>query len=191
MNFKLVLIALLTVVSPTLAMAGTLEGKVSAGDSVVYVDNGAGKAYPAPEKSALLTQRGLAFVPHILAIEQGTTVDFQNDDTVQHNIFWPSVGGNKREAHNMGTWPSGEKRSFKFEHPGVVPLFCNVHTEMSGYIVVSPTPYFAQTDAAGNFKIDNVPDGNYTVVAWHEGSKPQTKTVSVSGTGKVDFAFAN
>ena len=90
----------------------------------------------------------------------------------------------------MGTWPQGDKRSFKFDHPGVVPLLCNVHAEMSGYIIVSPTPYFAQTDAAGNFKIDNVPDGKYTVVAWHEGSKPQSKSVAVAGTGQVEFALA-
>ncbi len=68
-----------------------------------------------------------------------------------------------------------------------MPLLCNVHSEMSGYIIVSPTPYFAQTDAGGNFKIDNVPDGKYTVVAWHEGAKPQSKPVDVAGTGKADF----
>ena len=72
---------------------------------------------------------------------------------------------------------------------GIVELLCNVHPEMSGYIIVSPTPYFAQTDSAGSFKIDNIPDGKYTVVAWHEGSKPQSKPVEVSGTGKVDLAL--
>ena len=191
MRHNILLIIALSTLLAGVAVAGTLEGKVSTGTSVVYVDTIPGKTFPAPAKSAVVTQHGLAFVPHIVVVQQGETVDFQNDDSVQHNIFWPSVGGNKREAHNMGTWPSGEKRSFKFEHPGVVPLYCNVHSEMSGYIVVSPTPYFAQTDSAGNFKIDNIPDGKYTVVAWHEGSKPQTKTVSVSGTNKIDFAFAN
>ncbi len=191
MRRTFVLTALLSMVFVGITMAGILEGKVSSGDSVVYVDAVPGKTFPAPTKSAVVTQRGLAFVPHILVVQQGTTVDFQNQDTVQHNIFWPSIGGNKKEYHNMGTWPSGEKRSFKFDHPGVVPLFCNVHSSMSGYIVVSPTPYFAQTDSAGNFKIENIPDGKYTVVAWHEGSKPQTKTVSVNGTNKVDFALAN
>jgi plastocyanin len=191
MRRKILLMVLLSILLGGIAVAGSLEGKVSSGNSVVYVDAISGKTFPAPTKSAVVTQRGLAFVPHIVVVQQGTTVDFQNDDTVQHNIFWPSVGGDKRAAHNMGTWPSGEKRSFKFDHPGVVPLFCNVHSEMSGYIVVSPTPYFAQTDAAGNFKIENIPDGKYTVVAWHEGSKPQTKTVSVSGTNKIDFAFSN
>jgi plastocyanin len=180
------LIAVLT----SVASAGTLEGKVSTGNSVVYVDTIPGKTFPAPSKTALVSQRGLAYVPHIIVIEQGTTVDFQNDDSVQHNVFWPSVGGNKKDGHNMGTWPKGDKRSFKFDHAGVVPLLCNVHSEMSGFIVVSPTPYFAQTDSAGNFKIDNIPDGKYTVVAWHEGSKPQSKSVDVAGAGKVEFALA-
>jgi plastocyanin len=182
----LFLIAVLT----SVASAGTLEGKVSTGHSVVYVDTIPGKTFPPPSKTALVSQRGLAYVPHIIVIEQGTTVDFQNDDSVQHNVFWPSVGGNKKDGHNMGTWPKGDKRSFKFDHAGVVPLLCNVHSEMSGFIVVSPTPYFAETDSAGNFKIDNIPDGKYTVVAWHEGSKPQSKSVEVAGAGKVDFALA-
>jgi plastocyanin len=169
------------------ATAGTLEGKVSSGNSVVYVDTIPGKTFPAPAKTALVSQRGLAYVPHILVVQEGTTVDFQNDDSVQHNVFWPSIGGNKKDGHNMGTWPKGDKRSFKFEHAGVVPLLCNVHSEMSGFIVVSPTPYFAQTDSSGNFKIEGIPDGKYTVVAWHEGSKSQSKSVDVTGTGKVDF----
>lgn len=94
----------------------------------------------------------------------GTTVEFQNDDSVQHNVFWPSISGNKKLSHNLGTWPKGEKRPYKFDQAGVVPLLCNVHPEMSGYIIVSPTPYFALTDASGNYKIDNVPDGKYNIV---------------------------
>lgn len=183
---------LMTFISAVSAMsvAGTLEGKVSSGNSVVYVDAIPGKTFPAPSKGVVVSQRGLQFVPHIVVVQEGTTVDFQNDDSVQHNIFWPSVGGNRKDAHNMGTWPQGDKRSYKFDHPGVVPLLCNVHSEMSGYIVVSPTPYFVETDAAGNFRIDNIPDGKYTVVAWHEGSKLERKPVDVAGTAKVEFALA-
>jgi plastocyanin len=172
------------------AFAGTIEGKVSPGNSVVYVDTIQGKTFPAPTKQALIGQRGLAFDPHITVVQKGTTVDFQNDDSVQHNVFWPSIGGNKKDAHNLGTWPKGDKRSFKFEQAGVVPLLCNVHSEMSGYVVVTPTPYFAQTDSSGNYKIEDVPDGKYSVVAWHEGSKPVTKAVDVTGTGKADFTIA-
>ena len=125
-----------------------------------------------------------------MVVQQGTTVEFQNSDSVQHNVFWPSISGNKKEGHNLGTWPKGEKRPFKFDQPGVVPLLCNVHPEMAGYIIVSPTPYFAETDASGNYKIENVPDGKYNVVAWHEGMKTQAKPVDVAGTGKADFTLS-
>lgn len=189
MRISILTILAITALATT-AIAGTIEGKVSLGNSVVYVDTIAGKSFPAPSQPALMGQKGLAFVPHILVIQEGTTVDFQNDDAVQHNIFWPSVGGNKKESHNMGTWPKGDKRSFKFDYSGVMPLLCNVHSEMSGFIVVSPTPYFVRSDSAGNYKIDNVPDGKYNVVAWHEGSKPVKKMVDVSGTGKADFTLA-
>jgi plastocyanin len=181
---------LLITVTAAPGLAGTITGKVSPGQAVVYVDSIPGKTFPPPAQEAVMGQKNLAFVPHILVVQQGATVQFVNDDNEQHNVFWPSVGGNKKGAHNVGTWPQGEKRPYKFELPGVVPLFCNIHAEMSGYIIVSPTPYFAQADAAGNYKIDNVPDGKYNVVAWHEGMKPQTKPVTVSGTGTADFTLS-
>jgi plastocyanin len=184
------LLSCLVVALACAGVAGTIEGKTTPGNSIVFVDAIAGKTFPAPTEEPVLSQKGLAFSPHVLVVQTGTTVQFQNDDNVQHNVFWPSVGGNKKLAHNMGTWPRGEKRPFKFTQPGVVPLLCNVHPEMSGYLVVSPTPYFAQADSAGNYKIDNVPDGQYTVTAWHEGSKQQSKTVNVSGTGKIDFTLS-
>ena len=172
------------------AFAGSIEGKVSPGKSVVYVDAVAGKTFPPPAQKPVMDQKGLMFNPHVMVVQQGTTVEFLNSDTVQHNVFWPSISGNKKEGHNLGTWPKGEKRSFQFNTPGVVPLLCNVHPEMSGYIIVSPTPYFAETDASGAYKIDNVPDGKYNVVAWHEGMKAQTKPVDVAGAGKADFTLS-
>lgn len=181
---------LVVLVLAVAAIAGTIEGTVSPGKSVVYVDAVAGKTFPAPSAKPVMDQKGLVFNPHVLVVQQGTTVEFLNSDSVQHNVFWPSISGNKKESHNMGTWPKGEKRSFAFNTPGVVPLLCNVHPEMAGYIVVSPTPYFAETDASGNYKIENVPDGKYNVVAWHEGMKTQTKPLEVGGTGKADFTLS-
>ncbi|MGA7906997.1 MAG: carboxypeptidase regulatory-like domain-containing protein [Candidatus Sulfotelmatobacter sp.] len=174
------------------ASAGTISGKVSGvnGESVVYVEALAGKTFPAPTENPVMDQKGLMFQPHLLAVQQGTTVEFLNSDKVAHNVFWISVGGNKKLSHNLGTWPQGEKRPFKFDNPGAVPLLCNVHPEMSAYIVVSPTPYFAVTDKSGSYKIDNVPDGSYTVTAWHEGAKNQSKPVTVSGTGTADFTLS-
>jgi plastocyanin len=188
-----VLIAIVVVAALTMAAnAGTINGKVSgvAGESVVYVDTIAGKTFPAPTQHPVIDQKGLLFQPHITVVEVGTTVDFLNSDAVAHNVFWPSVGGNKKLTHNLGTWPKGEKRSFKFDNPGAVPLLCNVHPEMSGYVVVSPTPYSALTDKSGAYKIENVPDGSYTVTAWHEGAKNQSKPVTVSGDTKADFTLS-
>jgi plastocyanin len=174
------------------ASAGSISGKVSGvtGESVVYVEAVGEKTFPAPTDQPVVDQKGLMFTPHIVAIQQGTTVQFLNSDKVAHNVFWISVGGNKKLGHNLGTWPQGEKRPFKFDNPGAIPLLCNVHPEMSGYIVVSPTPYFVVTDKSGSYKIDNVPDGSYNVTAWHEGAKNSSKPVTVAGEGKADFTLS-
>jgi len=187
-----VLLAIVLSTTAAWLSAGTISGKVSgvSGVSVVYVEAVPGKTFPAPEKSYLMDQKGLLFQPHILVLPIGATVDFLNSDNVAHNVFWVAISGNKKLGHNLGTWPKGEKKSFRFDQPGVVPLLCNVHPEMSGYIIVSPTPYFAETDSSGNFKIANVPDGSYTVTAWHEGAKNQSKPVTVSGEGKADFTLS-
>lgn len=176
----------------TLVSGGSIAGKVAAGKgpSVVYVDTIAGKTFPAPAKPVTMDQKSLLFQPHLMVVLVGTSVDFKNSDKVQHNIFWPSISGNKKLGHNMGTWPSGESRNFKFDTPGTVSLLCNVHPEMSGYIVVSPTPYYAITDDGGNFTIANVPDGSYSVIGWHEGFKSQTKPVSVAGDAKAEADFS-
>ena len=188
-----VLVIVVTVAAFSLiASAGTISGKVSgvAGESVVYVDTIAGKTFPPPAQHPVIDQKGLLFQPHITVVLAGTTVDFLNSDTVAHNVFWTGVGGNKKLGHNLGTWPKGEKRSFKFDTAGAAPLLCNVHPEMAGYVVVVPTPYFATTDKSGGYKIENVPDGSYTVTAWHEGAKNQSKPVTVSGDTKADFTLS-
>jgi len=175
-----------------IATAGTITGKVSGahGASVVYISVAEGKTFPAPTQKFLMDQKGLLFQPHVLVIQAGATVEFLNSDAVSHNVFWPSISGDKKLTHNLGTWPKGEKKPFKFDNPGVVTMLCNVHPEMSGFIVVSPTPYFAETDADGNYKIENVPDGNYTITAWHEGMKVQAKPVTVSAETKADFTLS-
>ena len=174
------------------AWAGTISGKVSGmkGRSEVYEDTIAGKTFPAPKEHPVMDQKGLLFSPHVMAVQQGTTVEFLNSDNVQHNVFWSAIGKDKTAGHNMGTWPKGEKRPYAFDKPGVVPLLCNVHPEMGGYVVVSPTPYFAETDDAGNYTIKDVPDGSYNVVVWHEGAKNQTKPLTVSGDTKADFTVS-
>jgi len=188
---SLLLPVFLTMVAAS-AQAGDISGKVTAGKgvSVVYVEAVAGKTFPAPAKPLLMDQKSLSFQPHLLVAPVGATVEFLNSDKVAHNIFWPAINGNKKLGHNLGTWPTDEKRAFKFEAAGVVPLLCNVHPEMSGYIIVTPTPFYAESDETGTFKIPDVPDGSYTVTAWHEGFKTQSKPVTVSGGAKADFTLS-
>src|SRR5579863_8969473 len=87
------------------AFAGDIEGKVTGmkGHSVVYVDTIAGKTFPAPKDHPVIDQKGLMFVPHIVVVQQGTTVEFLNSDTVQHNVFWTAIGSDKKAGHNLGT----------------------------------------------------------------------------------------
>jgi len=192
MNNQIIRLVVGLLAACLLSPAGTISGKVSAGKgaSVVYIEATGSTKFPAPAEHFIMDQKALLFQPHVLVVPVGATVEFLNSDKVQHNIFWPAISGNKKMSHNMGTWPSGQKREFKFDAPGVVPLLCNVHPEMSAFVVVAPTPYFAQTDADGSYKIANVPDGQYNVTAWHEGMKTQSKPVKVAGDATADFALS-
>jgi len=169
------------------AWAGDVHGKVTAQglrspeNIAVYIDGVPGKTFPAPAEHVQINQTHLAFVPHVLVVQQGTTVEFKNNDNVGHNVYWPAISHNKKMAHNLGTWPMGQSKPFTFTDPGDVPLLCNVHPEMAGYIFVVPTPYFAVTDKDGNFVIKNVPAGQYTLKTSSEGGKPAPQAVTVGG----------
>jgi plastocyanin len=158
----------------------SVQGIKSAENIAVYVDAIPDKKFDAPKEPVVVDQRKMAFIPHVIAVQQGTTVEFLNSDSVGHNVYWPSISGNKKLAHNLGTWPKGDKKPFQFNDVGVASLLCNVHPEMSGYVVVTPTPYFAVTDKEGNFEIKNIPAGKYTLKTWSEDGKPTTQAVDVS-----------
>ena len=177
--------------SITLALAGIswandIKGKVSVQgikspeNIAVYVDVIADKKFDPPKDHVVIDQRKMSFIPHVVAVQQGTTVDFLNSDPVGHNVYWPSISGNKKLSHNLGTWPKGDKKPFQFNDLGTASLLCNVHPEMSGYVVVVPTPYFAVTDKDGNFEIKDIPAGKYTLKTWSEDGKPTTQAVDLS-----------
>lgn len=117
-----------------------------------------------PAIPVVLDQRNLRFLPHVLPILRGTTVLFPNSDPIRHNVFSAS----EARMFNLGTYSSGMKRTVTFEKPGVVELLCNVHPEMSAYILVLETPYFILTDKRGFFRIDDVVPGRYSVSFWCE-----------------------
>lgn len=185
--WKIVLAGAFALALGTASSANEIKGKVSvqgiksAENIAVYVDVIPDKKFDAPKDHIVIDQRKMAFIPHVVVVQQGTTADFLNSDPVGHNVYWPSVSGNKKLAHNLGTWPKGDKKPFQFNDVGVASLLCNVHPEMSGYVVVAPTPYFAVTDKDGNFEIKNVPAGKYTLKTWSEDGKPTTQAVDVTG----------
>jgi len=130
---------------------------------------------------------GLEFVPHVLPIIVGTTVDFLNSDDVLHNVFSPDSCSDK---FNLGTWPKNESKTHKYEKLGCESvLLCNVHPEMQSYVIVLQNPYFAVTDKEGNFNIENIPPGNYTLKVWNEKLKAQEKQITVPKLGTIQINF--
>ena len=174
------------VLMASLAQAGEVRGKVSAAELksianiTVYVDAIPGKKFDHPVEHATLDQRNSVFIPHTMIILRGTTVDFLNSDHVAHNVYWPSINGDKRLRHSLTIVSPGQKKSFQFDDLGSAQLLCNLHPEMLAYIVVVPTPYFALTGSDGTFTIKDVPPGTYTLKTWSEDGKPTTQTITVT-----------
>jgi plastocyanin len=166
------------------ARAGDVNGKVSAvglksaGNIAVYIDVIPGKKFTAPVEHVSFDQQNLKFSPRTAIILKGTTADFLNSDQVAHNVYWPSIGGDKKLRHNLTVVSPGQKKSFQFNDLGAAQVLCNFHPEMVAYIVVVPTPYFGLTSADGTFTIKNVPPGTYTLKTWSEDGKPTTQAIT-------------
>lgn len=133
-----------------------------------------------------MDQKGLTFIPHVLPVLRGTTVDFLNSDTVAHNVFTPSEAGDK---FNLGTWQRGVVRNYTFNKLGVVEILCNLHPDMSAFILVLSNPYFMKIEKDGKFIIVDVPAGRYTLNLWHERLKPVTRDVEVPETDEIEVNF--
>lgn len=163
------------------ARADGIDGRVAIArardnrDAVIYLERIPGKAFAPPTAAVVIDQKNLAFQPHVMAVLAGTRVTFPNSDEVRHNVFSPTKGA----EFDLGSYPLGSSRSRTFDVPGVVTLLCNVHAEMSSYLVVTETPYFAVTDRNGSFSIPSVPPGRYQLVAWYERGRPVRQVVDV------------
>ena len=155
--------------------------------SVVYLDPAPRPAFDAREEpTARMDQRNKTFVPHVLAIVAGTTVDFPNSDYTYHNVFSLS----KAKSFDLGRYAVGRSKAVRFERPGIVRVFCDIHSHMSAFILVFSHPFFAMTDGDGRYRIGDVPPGNYTVIAWNEGvsSNPSPVAVPRGGVAELDIA---
>lgn len=165
----------------TLTGTVTVAGSSSNANAVVYVD-GAG-AGPAAG-TAVLDQKGMVFVPHVLPVQVGTTVEFLNSDQVSHNVFTPDGCAGQ---FNLGTWGKGEKRTYTFAEPCKAVMLCAIHPEMEAWVVAVPTPYYAVTGADGSFTIEGVPEGTHTVKVWHPKGAEASREVQVAGQTRVDL----
>jgi hypothetical protein len=130
---------------------------------VVYLKN-VTYAGPLPIRKAELRQRHETFLPHVVAIMRGSSVDFPNDDPIFHNVF--SLSG--AASFNLGRYPQGQSKAWKFTKAGIVKVFCDIHSHMSATILVLDHPYFTVPDVDGSFELANIPTGQYTIVGWHE-----------------------
>ena len=159
--------------------------------SVVYLDPAPRAAFDAREDPRpRMDQRNERFVPHVLAIVAGTTVDFPNNDHTYHNVFSLS----KTKSFDLGRYAAGRSKSVRFDRPGIVRVFCDIHSQMSAYILVFAHRYFTVTDDEGRFRLENVPPGTYNVTVWNESASQDSRRVVVPESGgdvEVDFALGH
>ena len=171
---------------------GTITGNVKCKrirypeDVVVFIEEICGNDYPAPEEHGIMDQFNLTFVPHVIAVQKSAVIDFPNSDLVRHNVFSPQ---DSCKQFNLGTYDVGVIKQVTFDKSCNVTLLCNVHAEMSAYVVVLDNPYFVVTLRDGNFKIDNIPPGNYTLKTWHEKFESVTQEVRVDEGKTTDVSF--
>ena len=144
-------------------------------------DPASGRDLPPPP--ARMDQVGQRFVPRILAVVAGQTVEFHNSDNVYHNIF--SYSPPKR--FDLGRYPKGKSRSVTFVKPGAVQVYCDIHSDMRADIIVAPSRRFALIGRSGRFRIEGVPAGTHTVKVWLPSSGERVASIDVSERGAVSL----
>lgn len=152
---------------------------------VVYVKDAAATTVQ-PRRTAI-RQRGETFLPRVVAVPIGSTVDFPNDDPIFHNVFSLS----RARTFNLGRFPRGESRGVRFDKTGIVKVFCDIHSHMAATVIVFNHPWFTVPDADGGFELDNLAAGNHQVTAWHERLGETTLRIRTDAgrTASVEFVL--
>jgi plastocyanin len=155
--------------------------------AVVYLESAPRGAFEdRPGPTVVLDQKNENFVPHILAITIGTSVEFLNSDRTYHNVFSLS----KANSFDLGRYPPGRAKTVRFDHPGIVRVFCEIHSHMNAFILVFAHRHFAVTGAQGEYRIDGVPPGTYTVSVWHPTFTAKSESVHIPEQGgEVEVSF--
>jgi plastocyanin len=157
--------------------------------AVVYLESAPALAFPEIEpQRATMDQRNETFIPHVLAITVGTTVDFPNSDQTYHNVF--SLTGPRR--FDLGRYAAGRSKSVLFDRPGIARVFCEIHSHMSAFILVFNHRFYSVATPDGRYQISRVPAGRYTLLAWNEGTVRESRQVVVPDDGgavEADFAI--
>lgn len=175
--------------SPVVAQEVMADAKGDLQNVIVFVSDGLGnRTFDPPSQPAVVEQKGCMYQPHVLAVRANQPLELVNDDSTSHNIH--PVPANNREWNKAE--PPGSKMDEVFSREEVaIPVKCNVHPWMRGYIAVFKHPYFAVTGKDGAFDLSNLPPGTYTIKAWHEklGTATQTVTIGANETKEINFVF--
>lgn len=148
----------------------------------IYIE---GAHLPTQPVRASIEQKGREFVPDLVVASAGSTISFPNLDPIFHNVFSLS----KPQSFDLGNYPRGQSRDVTFPKPGIVFVYCHLHSNMAASIVISPSRWTAKAGADGNFTLPDVPPGKYTVVAWHKSAGTFRQTVVVDGDAVPDIQF--
>jgi plastocyanin len=149
---------------------------------IYFADLPGGKSAPTP---ASIAQKDEQFVPHVVAVTVGSAVSFPNQDGFFHNVFSLSRGA----SFNLGRYPSGASRSRVFTRPGIVKVYCDIHSQMSAVVRVFDHQWFATPSDDGTFAIDGVPPGEHTLVAWHERIGERRDKVAIRAGAATTVTF--
>ena len=147
-------------------------------ETLVWLDAAGAKPLRKTGVNFTMTTRGKAFLPHVVAVPAGSTVNFPNEDPIAHNLFSLTPGN----TFDLGLYRRGAGKPHTFASPGVVNIYCNVHPNMSAVVHVMSTPYYGFTDANGNYSFD-VPPGRYRVTAWNEQGGMVASDIDVGANG--------
>ncbi len=175
--------------SPIMTQEVMADAKGDLQNVIVFVSNGLGdQTFEAPSQAAVVEQKGCMYEPHVLAVRANQKLEVVNDDQTSHNIH--PVPANNREWNKAE--PPGSKMEEEFAREEIaIPVKCNVHPWMRGYIAVFKHPFYAVTGKDGGFDLSNLPPGTYTIKAWHEklGTSTQTVTISANEAKEINFVF--